>query len=74
MNKVDAMLTVVQAAMNFANDPRVNALYTLLAVNRNQLTWICQNQPDNGNVMALDAVRFAIGEGDKPAFMVQAGL
>lgn len=74
MNKVDVVLAITAAAMNWRNDPRINAMYALIAVNRNQLQWICQGQPDNGDIMAHDAVLFAVQEGGKPAFLTQAGL
>lgn len=60
--------------MNFGNNPKINTLYAQLAFNRNVLYWICNGQPDNGDVMATQAVEFAIGMSPKPAFMVQAGL
>lgn len=74
MPKVDVMLNIVQSAMNFANSPKINALYAQLAVNRDQLFWICNGQLDNGDVMATQAVEFALGAGPKPGFMAQAGL
>jgi hypothetical protein len=74
MSKVDVVLNIVQAAMTYSNNSSVNALYALLGVNRNQLQWVCQSQPDNGDVMAQDAVEFALGMKPKPSFMTQAGL
>lgn len=74
MPKVDVMLNIVLAAITFGNDPRINKLYADLAVTKNTLYWICQNQPDNGDIQAQDAVRYAIGQGPKPGWMSQAGL
>jgi hypothetical protein len=74
MPKVDVLLALVQAATTYGNDQRINAMYALLAVNRNQLQWIVQNQPDNGDVMATDAVLYSVGKQNKPAWMAQAGL
>jgi hypothetical protein len=74
MPKVDVVLNIVQAAMTYSNNSAINALYANLAVNRNQLQWICQGQPDNGDIMAEEAVRYALGVGPKPGFMAQAGL
>jgi hypothetical protein len=74
MNKVDIMLAIVQAGMVLGNDPRINKVYADLCRKNNTLLWICENQPDNGDIMAADAVKYAIGQGPKPAWMAQAGL
>lgn len=74
MPKVDIMLAIVQASIMLANDPRVNKVFADLANARSTLQWICQNQDDNGDVMARDAVLYAMGQSPKPQFMQAAGL
>ena len=74
MVKVDIMLNIVLASIPMANNPAVNNLYANLCITRNTLQWICEGQPDNGDVMAADAVTYALGNGPKPLWMAQAGL
>jgi hypothetical protein len=74
MPKIDVVLNIIQAAMTYSNNPAVNKLYALLAVNRNELQGICENQPGNGDLMADEAVMFAIDQALKPRWMEQAGL
>lgn len=74
MPKIHIVLAIIQAGISIQEDPRVNSLYALLAHNRNQLYSICENQDDNGDIMAHDAVLFCLGLGQKPHWMAAAGL
>ena len=74
MPKVDIVLSLIAASCGNNFDDRVTKLYADLANLRNTYQWICQNQTDNGNVMAADAIAWAKGEGPKPGWITQGGL
>lgn len=74
MPKVDIVLALICASCGNNFDQRVMKLYADVAFLRNTYQWICQNQPDNGDVMAHDAIEWAIGDGPKPSWLTQGGL
>ena len=74
MNKVDIVLNLILASCGNNFDQRVMKLYADMSFNKGTYLWICQNQTDNGDVMAYDAVEYAKGDGPKPAWLSQGGL
>jgi beta-phosphoglucomutase-like phosphatase (HAD superfamily) len=74
MPKVDALLNIVQAAMTFSNDARVNSMYAQLAANRNQLQSLLEGIPDAADQLANQAVGFAVGSAGKPNWIEAIGL
>jgi hypothetical protein len=74
MPKVDVMMNIIQAALTFGNDARLNSMYAQLGVNRNQLESMLEEHPEAADQLAAQAVGFALGLAGKPVWIAAIGL